>query len=71
VYVKQYDDDVYAILCLYVNDILIFGSNINIVKDVKHLLTSNFDTKDLDLVDVILGIKLMKKYNDIILTQSH
>jgi len=31
VYVKQYDDCVYVILLLYVDDILIFGSNIDII----------------------------------------
>jgi len=41
-----YDDGVYDILGLYVDDILIFGCNIDIIKDVKHLLWSNFDMKD-------------------------
>ena len=71
VYVKQYDDGVYAILCLCVDDILIFGSNIDVINDVKHMLSSNFDMKDLGLVDVILGIKILQKDCNIILTQSY
>ena len=30
-----------VIMCLYVNDILIFGNNINVIKEVKVLLSSN------------------------------
>ena len=67
VYVKQLDGAC-VILCLYVDDILIFRSNLDAIKDVKSFLSSNFDMKDLGLVDVILGIKLIKKNNDIILT---
>ena len=56
---------------LYVNDILIFGSNIHFINDVKSFWSSNFDMKDLDHVDVIFYIKLIKKNDDMILTQSH
>jgi hypothetical protein len=37
-----------VILCLYVDDILIFGSNLNVIEEVKKLLLSNFDMKDLE-----------------------
>ena len=68
---KQFDDSEYVILCLYVDDILIFSSNMHFINDVKSFLCSNFDTKDLDPVDVILGVKLIKKNDGTILTQSH
>ena len=71
VYVKQFDDSGYVILCLYVDDILIFGNNMHFINDVRSFLSSNFDMKDLGPVDVILGIKLVKKDDDMILTQSH
>ena len=67
-YVKQFDDTGSVILCLYVDDILIFGSNMYFINDVKSFLSSNFDMKDLGLVYVILGIKLIKKDNDMALT---
>jgi hypothetical protein len=35
-----------VILCLYVDDILIFRSNINMIKEVKDFLSSNFEMKD-------------------------
>ena len=36
-----------VILCLYVDDILIFGTNLNVIKEVKDLLSNNFEMKDL------------------------
>ena len=53
------------------DDKLIFGSNMHFINDVKSFLSSNFDMKDLGPVDVILGIKHIKKNDDIALTQSH
>jgi hypothetical protein len=38
-------------LCLYVDDILIFGSNLNVIEEVKNLLSSNFEIKDLGEAD--------------------
>ena len=60
-----------VILCLYVDDILIFGTNLDIIKEVKSFLCQNFDMKDLGEADVILNIKLIKGENGITLTQSH
>jgi hypothetical protein len=51
-------DDV--ILCLYVDDILIFGNNINVIEEVKVFLSSNLEMKELGEADVILNIKLLK-----------
>ena len=66
VYVKQFDDNGCVILCLYVDDILIFGSNMQFINDVKSFLSRNFDMKDLGPVDVILGIKLIEKNDGMI-----
>ena len=59
-------------LCLYVDDILIFGSNLNVIEEVKKLLSSNFDMKDLGEADVILNIKLTREGDGgVTLLQSH
>jgi hypothetical protein len=50
-----------VILCLYVDDILIFGTNLNVIKEVKEFLSQNFEMKDLGEADVILNIKLVKE----------
>ena len=68
---KQFDDNECVILCLYVDNILIFGSNMHFINDVKSFLSNNFDMKDLSPLDVILGIKLIKKNDGMVLTQSH
>src|SRR6185436_19247438 len=61
-----------VILCLYVDHILIFGTNIDVIKEVKEFLSQNFEMKDLREADVILNIKLVKEINGgVILTQSH
>ena len=35
VYIKRLDDDCYIILCLYVDDILVAGSNMDHIKGLK------------------------------------
>jgi hypothetical protein len=70
--VNEYDKCVYyrycggegVILCLYVNDILIFETSLNVIKEVKKFLSQNFEMKDLGVVDVIINIKLVKKGDD-------
>jgi hypothetical protein len=60
-----------VILCLYVDDILIFGTNIDIINEVKPFLSKSFDMKDLGEAGVILNIKLIKEDSGITLSQSH
>jgi hypothetical protein len=60
-----------VMLCLYVDDILIFGTSLDVVNEVKTFLCQSFDIKDLGEADVILNIKLIKGENEITLTQSH
>ena len=60
-----------VILCLYVDDILIFGTSTTVTDEIKSFLSRCFDMKDLGLADVILNIKLMKNENGITLSQSH
>ena len=46
IYYKS-ENNICTIICLYVDNLLIFGSNIHAVNVVKSLLCSNFDMKDL------------------------
>ena len=50
-----------VILCLYVDDILIFGSSLKVIEEVKEFLINNFEMKDLGEADVILNIKLLRE----------
>jgi hypothetical protein len=60
-----------VILCLYVDDILIFETGLDVINDVNTLLCQSFDIKDLGEADVIPNIKLIKGKNEITLMQSH
>ena len=50
---------------------LIFGTNLENVNDIKSFLSSNFDMKDMGEVDVILGIKITRDSDRIMLSQGH
>ena len=54
-------------LCLYVDDILIFGTNIDAINKAKSFLSKSFDLKDLGEPDVILNIKLIEDESKITL----
>nr|AAL77122.1 Putative polyprotein [Oryza sativa]AAP52406.1 retrotransposon protein, putative, Ty1-copia subclass [Oryza sativa Japonica Group] len=60
-----------VILYLYVDDILIVGTNFEVINEVKSFLSKIFDMKDLGVADVILNIKLIRVENEITLLQSH
>ena len=70
VYVKNIERG-FVIICLYVDDILIMGSNNEIIKTTKEMFNNKFDMKDLGVADVILGIKIFKTSDGLILSQSH
>jgi len=63
--------DACVIVCLYVDDMLIFGSHMSIIKTTKKMLCEQFDMKDLGVADFILGIKIIRDSVGIKLSQSH
>ncbi|GJV55694.1 zinc finger, CCHC-type containing protein [Tanacetum coccineum] len=56
-----------VIFCLYVDDMLIFGTD----DLTKEFLLSRFSMKDIGEADVILGIKINQESNGIEISQSH
>ena len=60
-----------VILCLYVDELLIFGTSHNVVHDTKCFLASKFDMKILVGANVILGIKILRDNDCSVLSQSH
>ena len=50
---------------------LIFGTDNDVIESTKSFLSSSFSMKDMGLADVILGIKIKREDNNLILTQSH
>ncbi|XP_071940012.1 uncharacterized protein [Coffea arabica] len=70
VYVKIINDQ-YVIISLYVDDMLIFGTSLDIVNNTKYFLSSNFDMKDLGEAKMILGVKIIRRGDGIMLSQEH
>ena len=68
VYIKDTKND-YVLMCLYVDDMLIIVSNI--IKSTRRRLTSEFNLKDFGVADVILGMKISRKSDELVLSQSH
>ena len=60
-----------VIICLYVDDMLIFGTDLRQVELTKAFLSSNFAMKDMREADVILGIRIKRETKGQSLTQSH
>ena len=59
-------------MCLYVDDILIFGSSLKVIEEVKGFLTNNFEMKNLRETDVILNTKLQREDDGgVTLLQTH
>nr|KAJ0189301.1 hypothetical protein LSAT_V11C800397780 [Lactuca sativa] len=60
-----------VMICLYVDDMLIFGTDLEEVDKTKKFLSSSFDMKDMGEAEVILGIRIRKGKNGISISQSH
>ena len=64
-------NNLHVIISLYVDAMLIFGSNMHVINETKILLKSHFDMKDLGEANFILDMKITKTCNGIFLNQSH
>ena len=51
------------------DDILIFGADLEQVKVIKTLFSSKFDMKDMGETDAILGTRISRDKNNIMLSQ--
>ncbi|GJZ49686.1 zinc finger, CCHC-type containing protein [Tanacetum coccineum] len=60
-----------VIICLYVGDMLIFGTDQVQIDLTKEFLSSRFFMKDMGEADVILGIRIKHESNGIAISQSH
>ena len=73
IYYKTWENS-HVSISLYVDDLLIFGSNLYVINETKNILRSHFDMKDLGEANFILGMKITtkkKKCDGIYLEQSH
>ena len=70
IYSKSWND-LHVIISIYVDDMLIFGSNMHVINETKNMLKSHFNMKDLGETSFILGMKITKTCDGIFLDQSH
>ncbi|KAK3043124.1 hypothetical protein RJ639_000013 [Escallonia herrerae] len=68
---SKFTDAYGVIICLYVDDLLIFGTNLEGIFETKEYLNSRFKMKDLNEIDTVLGIKVKKHSGGYALSQSH
>ena len=60
VYFKRLDDGSYIILSLYVDDMLVAGSNMHEINVLKRKLANSFAMKDLGVAKQILGMRITR-----------
>ena len=60
VYFKRLDNGSYIILLLYVDDMLVAGSNMQQINELNQKLARSFSMKDLGATKKILGIRITR-----------
>jgi len=72
VYLKRKNDGSYIILLLYVDDMLVVGSNMQEINVLKRKLENSFAMKDLGAAKQILGMRITRdrKNHKLTLSQS-
>ena len=60
VYSKKPNDHLLCVV-LYVNDMLLVGNNIELMREVKSQFSSKFDMKDLGVAHFLLGMDIKKE----------
>ena len=68
---SKHENNTCVVICLYVDDMLIFGISLEVVCETKKFLSSKFDMKDLGEAEMILGIKITRTLNGLKLYQEH
>jgi hypothetical protein len=59
VYSKKVDNH-FIYVVLYVDDMLLVGNNMDVIKEVKSKLSSKFDMKDLGAANFIMGMEIKR-----------
>ena len=70
IYVKDIYEG-YIILYIYIDDMIIVGSNDKVIQSTKDMLNSKFDIKDMGLANVILGVKITRTSDESALSKPH
>jgi len=66
----KFENSECVIICLHMDDMLNFGTCFDIVSKTKLFLESKFEMKDMGEVSAILGVKVIRKRDNIFLFQD-
>ncbi|GAU49301.1 hypothetical protein TSUD_367130 [Trifolium subterraneum] len=69
-YVKKHDEKGLIVMCLYVDDLLITGSNDNYISEFKSDLKKEFEMTDLGHMTYFLGIEFLRTGQGILMHQT-
>ena len=70
-YIQSVQKKECVIIALYVDDMLIFSTSLSVVHSTKRFLASQFEMKNMSEAKVILGVKIIRMGDSIILSQEH
>ncbi|GJR14960.1 retrovirus-related pol polyprotein from transposon TNT 1-94 [Tanacetum coccineum] len=68
-YIKQFNSQERLIISLYVDDLLVIGSNDHLVKKFKKQMESEFNMSDMGLVSYFLGMEIKQLPNGVHISQ--
>ena len=68
-YVKKKGTE-FLVLCLYVDDLIYFGSSMNMVEDFKKKMMKEFEMTDMGLMKYFLGIQVRQEKGKIFMCQE-
>ncbi|GJU28830.1 retrovirus-related pol polyprotein from transposon TNT 1-94 [Tanacetum coccineum] len=68
-YMKQFNSKERLIISLYVDDLLVIGSNDHLVKEFKKQMESEFDMSNMGLVSYFLGMEIKQLPNGVHISQ--
>ena len=60
----------FIIVCLYVDDLIYFGSNHRLLADFKHSMMRNFEMIDLGIINYFLGMQVKQGRGEIFISQE-
>ena len=66
----KFKNERFIFLILYVDDILLASSDVNLLLETKKFLSSNFDMKDLGEASFVLGIEIHRDRRKVVLRLS-
>ncbi|RDY12724.1 putative mitochondrial protein, partial [Mucuna pruriens] len=68
---KKFDNCNILLVCLYVDDLIFTGNNLNLFEDFKKVMSCEFEMTDIGLMSYYLGLEVKQMNNDIFVSQEN